>query len=678
MPLALRFLAFALLVVASGVPALAQDDETVTGLFNASLHHVLGWHERVEGTVTFLRTSSDGSTSVYEVSAVTAEWTAEGTTEDGKCTVSGNETISDPGAAVGTLTVTHDSLYWGSGMLLWLMQNGSEAATLTCQDGESTYEYTQGASLVEFFHVPTSAESGAAAFRVTEDGGMVGAFDPGIRGVPSWGWGLSGRVDAVELVIIPEGYEMWMPEGNRTRDTEPGNQIRVRAELRSSAGPVPEAESFRFDLADVSREPGATINWPLPHSDPSRAPDLRLTDVTRLTALDVAEGTFAEAGVGTSATATVTAYDYGGWGQIRVTATLEDGREIVGHLEGDRQYRDVRLPRRQPGSFIADRWLDENGVAGRPDNDDTDETPEGDRSAGDGLTLYEEYRGVREAGFHARLNPRKKDLFIANSLGARGLPGIALFQSLSGLDVHYEVSPTLEVNILNRVVNPNWARGAHIVDQHAVWLRRVSPTTTGTARPVGPDPNAPIRSPRDAAYVDVSRDANGALNPSHVAHELFHTVGVKHHGFGDGRTTWSVTLGPDGVPLRDAEGYLLITEGGDPVTVRLESGQRYEPLDFLLPDLATGQPPTSLTVVVGVTGGEHSGHENCVMRYSKAEAYLGADGVYYWTGDDREKGAQICVTPRGTGINAPSRQPRSRFGDSTRDGCLNQIHVSDR
>ncbi len=664
-------LAFLVFLALAATAAAAQSDRVITGTFTAATTVPGYWTEQASGQVRFERDPTDESGQTYRLTQISATWSASGGTAP--CTATGSMSASDSGDDLFGrvfLTTGADTTYTVAAPLPRPIAE-APAVTVTC--GDATF---QGNPILT-----SVIASGLATFPV-EDGRMNGeAYPPGA----AFTWNLRiGPPPSLELVVIPESYETWMPEGNVRSPRAVGNRIRVRAELRSSGGAVPEAESFRFELGDVSREPGVALNWPLPHSDPSHAPDLRITEVTRLVEIDAADGQFAEAGPGTSATATVSAYDFGAWGTVRVTATLADGRTVVGHLEGDPQYRDIRLPRRAPGSFVADRWKEERSLTGQPDAADTDDRPAGDDSAGDGLTLYEEYRGLRIGGIHERLDPRRKDLFVANTIGGQALPGLALFTRLSGLDVHHELIPTTEINVLNLVVNPNHVRGPHLVGQHAVWLRRVSPTPVGGARAAGPDPEAPIGSPADVAFVEVARSAaTGVIEPAHVAHELLHTVGVRHHGDGDvGRLTWRAETDASGRPLLDADGEFVVAEhglvdGGETLDVRRESGVRISPPGIGLTDLATGLTVTETRVWVGWPGQQHSGAEDCVMRYANAEAYPGDGHVRYWTGDDRDKGLGLCLTARGTGINAPGRQPRPRFGDATRGGCAHQIHVSD-
>jgi hypothetical protein len=79
--------------------------------------------------------------------------------------------------------------------------------------------------------------------------------------------------------------------------------------------------------------------------------------------------------------------------------------------------------------------------------------------------------------------------------------------------------------------------------------------------------------------------------------------------------------------------------------------------------------PWSLDLYVGWPNGQHSGEDQCVMRYSLAEVYpMGNDPeavVYYAVPPGTEPaGLQICSTGNGTGVNDVGRKPQSRYFDT--------------
>jgi len=72
------------------------------------------------------------------------------------------------------------------------------------------------------------------------------------------------------------------------------------------------------------------------------------------------------------------------------------------------------------------------------------------------------------------------------------------------------------------------------------------------------------------------------------------------------------------------------------------------------------------------------------MRYAVAQAYPKADtNVRYWVKGDELKGIFLCISPVGTGVNAPGRSPQPRYGDADqttnhpRGNCAGQLCVND-
>jgi hypothetical protein len=101
----------------------------------------------------------------------------------------------------------------------------------------------------------------------------------------------------------------------------------------------------------------------------------------------------------------------------------------------------VRIPKDEDDNLIWDGWEWNNGGT----LDDNDAEPPGDGTPGDGLTRYEEYRGLEVNGLaddnssmsdqvnHQRLNPTHKDMFVVNGVryvdgrfGAGYFPGAGM------------------------------------------------------------------------------------------------------------------------------------------------------------------------------------------------------------------------------------------------------------
>src|SRR5262245_13071418 len=316
-------------------------------------------------------------------------------------------------------------------------------------------------------------------------GGLVGIPTELDVGSANLGWTFTpGGVSPLEVVVRPQGYDSWLPEGGVNEDTA-GNGIRIEAVLQKKGGGETDARAhtFTFELLDVSHEPGVCLNFPL---DPTAGdkPDMRFTSEANAAAspaLEVLEdGRTATTATGSHqrATATVSAFDFGAYGILRVVADTDAGL-IVGHLEGDDQRTDVLLPKRPDGSQIAEAWRALYRVVA--DDEDHDAEPAGNGVQGDWLSAYEEYRGFfvgaaeAPAGAlpHIRTDPRKKDLFVRDldNLG----PGDLTTANLGAL-VHYLDDGQTD---MDRRVNAN-AGIHHLHDQKAahVWNGHLAPIRT--------------------------------------------------------------------------------------------------------------------------------------------------------------------------------------------------------
>jgi hypothetical protein len=223
----------------------------------------------------------------------------------------------------------------------------------------------------------------------------------------------------LSLVVRIPGYDKWIPDGGPDGATA-GNELSVQAELIGKNGQPPpqQVKRFQFELLNTSRQPGNCLNWPvISVPDPAAEPfDLRF-DPARNPGTAFTSGSL-QAIATTGAPSlkggcVVSCYDWGAWSELRVSAELTDGRKVVGHLEGSPGLLQIPLPKRTAGSRIADAWKAAQKID-KPDDWDGDATPAGPAVPGDGLTLFEEYRGVHEkqTGKHVRLDPNVMELFV--------------------------------------------------------------------------------------------------------------------------------------------------------------------------------------------------------------------------------------------------------------------------
>jgi hypothetical protein len=398
----------------------------------------------------------------------------------------------------------------------------------------------------------------------------------------------------------------------------------------------------------------------------------------------------------------------------------------------------------QPGSHIADIWKTQHNVPlSTPDSDDSEPNPVGYQDCvGDGFTLYEEYRGFMENGKHIEGDPNNKDFFIENIVGANAEPGIWEFTQLSGLTVHKDIQKNeTKIDHPNGafgsiLVNFNHSQGAHVTDQHGVTIAAQYQFPDKHGQPVPLDGGITVLSvagvhgkPRITDGIAIQyKNRIGTLNPNNthlgvitpvaasgqydlgVAHELMHPIQVDHHGDNDAGYTLFQFSPPNTPqnPTSTVKTYVgnqqvqLWQEQGTPGDQSTLFWQSYQQAlnqcqaisadPFAYPGSvayycaslfnATGYN-NSLVLYVGSPQQQHSGDDQCIMRYFFANTYPSSapnSGIYYLVPQGTEPlGGTLCTSPTGTGINDPDRTPQPRYFNASpgRGGCQFWICVSD-
>ncbi len=382
---------------------------------------------------------------------------------------------------------------------------------------------------------------------------------------------LEAQVADLELIVTSKAYDTWRPEA-RENESAIGNEITLDAKLQSPGGGAAtvKARKIIFELTDTSREPGVALNFPLAAATPGDF-DLQFSPKTNPPGPYIISGTGNQraetaAGQYTSASIVVSSFDWGAWSTLKVTAELEDGRRVTGHFKSKSGPADILLPKRGKDSKIADSWKQDAGVS-LPDDDDSEIGPAGDGSAGDGFSLYEEYRGFYVNGGHIAGDPKKIDFFVRNYIGVDADLGIFLFADLTGAEVHSKLLDT-EFDRNVRVMNANRDRGPHhdspsaatfeqIQGQHGVFLEtqagldggktvlseagvRGRPVITQSVNLQPRDSLTGMTTSENVPFSDLAFAYDRA-----VAHELLHSVGAEHHGEGDGTATFYFHFGDD-------------------------------------------------------------------------------------------------------------------------------------
>jgi len=745
----------------------------------------------------------------------------------------------------------HASLHAGSGTegAVQKSREGRSVSEESSADGQHHYaekdinESSPGA--IPTFFLFNYEKTKAKHFQVVQGGPGVLVFTEEERGHDAASGDSLRRsqvvmvpvYDNLECEVTIEGYAQWRPLGSIADPKKPGNGLVARAVLKSKDGKdkdLPEVDRFRFELIETSREPGICMNWPLGAKDDDY--DLRLADFKtgsgpdQLAAMrkfvadwglhsmgdydlqnmpdggipkwsfpqvdengqkgelvdppkDAAGRPYAEAAI--------ECFDFGAKSELRVTCILKDGRELLGLMKGEGGQQDlVRLPKRNGPDWVAETWRKENDVMKLAASDDNEKV-EGQTDNGDGFTLYEEYRGWAEKGKHIEGDPKKKELFVRNEIGADAKGGIALFERVSKIKVHADLRanelimlPIIEIESVanargERIMNWNHRDAPHRVDQHAVVMITVSGFRSsggGTDGILSADRKNRAFRPGKVREIHLEakgvsegifskkssttdynlsdRDAVFAYDRG-VAHELLHAVGVDHHGEGEEAHTFYFQGAGDPMnpthrarfvrrmPSSDFDFASKVFgrpavwsnfDSGPTVTLRWEdtgedvaqsmsaefeselAAERENPIyDHGGGERAAKFPQygkdahfwSEMSLYNAVTDGwtrhgfvdgtgkkfdrwvtigkmsqADSGNELCLMRYYFANAYPveGQENTYWYVrpGENRA-GRDLCKSPEGTGANAPSHKPKSRFGDSApgRGGCFKFICPND-
>lgn len=487
---------------------------------------------------------------------------------------------------------------------------------------------------------------------------------------------INGPLNAV-LIVTPVDYNNWKPIPGHDELLK-GNAMAVNLKVQGRNGGASSLEAVRFEirLIGTSSEPGTTINYPI--NSPYNLPDLRLLPV--ISAENPDRGQTMELACTDGATGLffIGSYDGGGWSDLKVVAILQGGIQIEGHLLNPSGTTTIPIPKRKPGSHIADAWLQANNNPG--ELDDKDEST-GNTKNGDGLTAYEEYRGVWSMTQHRRLDPKKKELGILSNRGDAAIfdEGISWFKAASGLEVVRFNED--EIDSTSRKLNGN-KNTSHDYDQFVLKLR-TGPTTkfaAGENRPVHLDYMLPFQS--DVVVINTSymnsfhpRQAIEARNmnipmpytlneliASTVAHEIAHGVNVNHHGDRSNsvmqeREIW------------EGQGNFHVFNN-KPIPQEIPVSQ----WDF---DAGLQKHYYKIFGNTGqrTPGNEESGDMTCFMCYTSMYNWCvvtGSDGsINYYMVPLLPVGKKMCKSPAATGINT---KPWF-FGPAVRGNCLNQIQL---
>jgi hypothetical protein len=325
-----------------------------------------------------------------------------------------------------------------------------------------------------------------------------------------------------EIVITPPaGLADWIPKGGRS-EAVVGDKLKFKGKVRLVRGKPaakPAEVEVRAELS-TSRVPGVCVNFP---RRGTIAPDLQFlpskgfsvepTGQSSDWAGYEATGKFK---VGEEFTLTVGCFDYGPIGAITFRGS------VPVRIVGSDGQTTLQLPQDENSNQIADAWETQEKIREKNLEATWDKVHvAGQDKDGDGICLYERYRGFRtRSAAHIRLRTDWKYVFVHdpdNVLTSSGCGAGAEFMNASAV-VPILIGETQWTGqgsqaAGKRIVNFNKDDSLHAVDQHGLHVVR-------DMRDLAADGDIP--TPRgggwDAAYArsgqrppnrDPNRDPNG-------------------------------------------------------------------------------------------------------------------------------------------------------------------------
>jgi len=311
--------------------------------------------------------------------------------------------------------------------------------------------------------------------RIISDEKMSGSYDNSIQMKSPGGldyirnictWNIKKCLDIHP--IICKADKTWLPMGAKEENT-----ISITAEIEEDKN---LAGKWEFTLYKVSNEKGYCLN-----SGKGEEYDLEFVNnqegfIETKDGENDGEWIIETTEVLNKAVVVIQSHDYGAWGKLKARVNV-DGLWYECKTENGDDY--ITIPYDEDEDHISDYWEEQHDVYDKDENWDEDSEPSGQNSNGDGISLYEEYRGFEDENYrHERLNPQIKELLVRDEDGLVQKSG---FDVASGLRVFYigddgwtgadEWSDSfykMTVDPEKRVVNFNTSGFGHIVDQHAL------------------------------------------------------------------------------------------------------------------------------------------------------------------------------------------------------------------
>lgn len=277
-----------------------------------------------------------------------------------------------------------------------------------------------------------------------------------------------------EAVILPIPKE-WMPVAGNDQNT-PGSTLDVQVQLRRKGEKVPTTEmtaTWKVEL-ESSKEPGLCMNHPL--KDAGKENDLRLITTDDFYADNDLEGSSQD--FTSELTIPLECYDYGAYGKLRVRAQTASGLNLQAYVEDSPGELYLTIPEDKDDNHVADQWQEDNELAsGLPADWDKSPEPKDQKEPGDGISLYEKYRGFIFQDVHERLDPNWKHVFIHDPDGwvqetIRDADSGSNIEAASQCRIRFVDAESWTgsgaAGSGQRMVNFNYSKDSHATDQHAL------------------------------------------------------------------------------------------------------------------------------------------------------------------------------------------------------------------
>jgi hypothetical protein len=515
---------------------------------------------------------------------------------------------------------------------------------------------------------------------------------------------IGGQPIAYDAILVPVGtlpspgsgsttigkYEQWEPEGPPFNNGAPvgkdGNSVSFKVELvkKGHEDQPLEGVPFKVDYKlTSSHEPGIATNYP-PDGSGQSDPDLQfntnmgMTDPEKI-ASHTEDELISTDSEGANVAAIIESFDYGSYGTLTAKVTLANGGMTYdAHLK-DSTSTTIYLPDDYNQNHVSDYWEDTSGVLSKNYDQTWDDLHyDGNDNDGDGITLYEKYRGFLIHGKYQRLNPKVKHVFIRNQTSNPNLQSLfSLFQNAtqaSGGLIQVHVCDPEELdqsNVINIASSDGKGGNQYDIEAQDYNFTKVDPTDVNTlAETFSKDspPNANgdnfAANPKQVKFIGIKVISSSDDIPTYnyvLAHELGHALGLHHHG------------DDQGLPYNhDIENE--ITSKSNPAVIVNAAGKA---IDSTVITHSVNKPKFMVAPYQHSTA---SGDMTCIMCYTSFYAIgrneTTAKNIFtYVPLGSIPIPTSFCKSSTGTGINAPSHTPVPAFGDAANGNCWGAITI---